>query len=406
MKKKILFAIHKLGAGGAEKSLTTLLQCLSLDDYDVTLLAFDASGIFLSQIPHNIKVVGGANDVVCEDAKILSVRFWNHCNPRLIYIKIRCILGNKLRSKESWKRMCHSQYYNDVWKHQLKDFEGEFDIAVSYMDGVNYYVIDHVHAKRKILWCHNDYNKLDFVPSYDLPYYEKAEKVFTISEVCCQSLRENFPSIQDKFDVIENISSARMINAQACDVSEMESCDDGFDYDKRFKIVSIGRLAEQKGFDIAVDAAKILHDKGIDFCWYVLGEGESRGELEQKVADNGVSDCLKFIGIRSNPYPYMKRADVFAMSSRYEGKSIALDEAKILGKPIVVTNYPSVKDAIEDGVTGLIVDINAESIAEGIEKMYRDEDIRNKLTENLSTKDWSNEKPVVEKFMKVLELNH
>lgn len=403
MKKKLLFAIHKLGAGGAEKSLATLLQCVPLDDYDVTLLAFDPSGIFRSQIPENVKVVGGPDDVVCEGAKILSPVFWRHCNLRLLYIKIRCILGNKLRSKASWKRKCHGQYYNEVWKNRIKDFDGEYDIAISYMDGVNYYVIDHVNAKRKILWCHNDYNKLDYLPSYDLTYYEKAEKVFTISEVCCQSLRDNFPSIREKFDVIENISSATMINSQAADVSELLASNDGFNNDSRFKVVSIGRLTDQKGFDMAVEAAKILQNKGIKFCWYILGEGELRGKLEQMVADKGVSDCIKFIGIRSNPYPYMKGADLFAMTSRYEGKSIALDEAKILAKPIVVTNYPSVSDAIENGVTGLIVNMDSVAIADGIETLYRDKDARKKLSSFLLSKDWSNEKPVVDKFMKVLK---
>lgn len=401
-KKKILFVIHRLDAGGAEKSLVSLLNSLPLEKFEVDLLALDPTGIFRDNLPDGLRFVNPPGEMVCQHVRINEGRFWRHVTFKTLCIKLRCIMGNHARGRKSRARMCHTQYYNAVWKRHIPDLPKKYDVAVSYLDGMNYYVIDHVCADKKILWCHNDYNKLDLVPAYDRSYYAKADKVCTISDVCLKSLIDNFPSMDDKLEVVENISSPRIINAQADMTAEMTGAGDGFADDSRFRLVSIGRLVEQKGFDIAIDAARILKDGGLDFAWYILGEGELRKPLEERAKAKGVDAVVKFIGVRANPYPYIKYADLFVMPSRYEGKSIALDEAKILCKPIVVTSYPSVGDAIESGRNGLIVDIDAQAIACGIMELYRNETLRSQLGDNLRQEDCGNESQVVGKFLKLM----
>lgn len=402
-KKKILFVIHRLDAGGAEKSLVSLLNSLPLDFFDIDLMAINPNGIFRNQIPDKVHLITASRELICKSEKITAKRFWQYTNIKTLLIKIACVLGDRLRGNNNKRLKSRGQYDNDIWKSHIPDCKNEYDLAISYMDGVNYYVIDHVKARRKILWCHNDYNKLEYKPEYDEKYYRKAYKVCTISDVCKKSLVENFPNLKDKFEVVENISSARIINAQANMHEEMRHNNDGFAEDRRFKIVSIGRLSEQKGFDYAVEAAKILKDNGFTLGWYVLGEGPLRKSLEELTNNSNVEDTIKFIGIRSNPYPYIKDADLYVMPSRYEGKSIALDEAKILCKPIVVTNYPSVGDAIINGKNGLIVDINAQAIANGIMKLYNNDNLREELIKNLRQEDCSNEKRVVAKFLEIIK---
>ncbi|CCX68428.1 putative uncharacterized protein [Prevotella sp. CAG:255] len=402
-KTRLLFVIHRLDAGGAEKSLISLLNSLPLDLFDIDLMAINPNGIFRNQIPEKVHLITASRELICKSEKITSKRFWQYTNIKTLLIKVACILGDRLRSNNSKKLKSRGQFDNDIWKSHIPDCKNEYDVAISYMDGVNYYVIDHVKAKRKILWCHNDYNKLEYKPEYDEKYYGKAYKVCTISDVCKKSLVENFPKLSDNFKVVENISSARIINTQAKMHEEMKHANDGFAEDRRLKIVSIGRLSEQKGFDYAVEAAKAIKDKGLEFGWYVLGEGPLRSSLEEQANDCGVKENIKFIGIRSNPYPYIKDADLYVMPSRYEGKSIALDEAKILCKPIVVTNYPSVGDAIINGKNGLIVDINAQAIANGIMKLYNNKGLREELVSNLKQEDCSNEKQVVAKFLELVK---
>lgn len=401
-KKKLLFVIHRLAAGGAEKSLVSLLGSLPLDRFEVDLMAIDPTGIFRDQLPGSINVVDAPRELVCLFSQFSSQRFRQLASLKLSVIKIKGIIGDHLRGRVSKSQMCHIQYYNEVWRKYIPDNNKKYDVAISYIDGLNYYVIDHVQAKKKILWCHNDYNKLDFIPAYDRMYYEKADRICTISELCRKSLIENFPGLENKIAVVENISSARMINFQAGLLEELKSAEDGFINDKRCRLVSIGRLTEQKGFDYAVKAAQILKDKGFSFCWYVLGDGPLRQTLEGQARRNCVSDCVRFVGVRANPYPYVKQADIFVMPSRYEGKSIALDEAKILNKPIVVTNYPSVTDAIENGKNGLVVEMIPDAIAAGILKLCDDVQFRNNLVCNLKKEDCSNEKQVVEKFLDLI----
>lgn len=400
--KNILFVIHRLDAGGAEKSLVSLLNSLPLDDLNLYLMAINPNGIFKSQLPQKINMIEAPNELICETAKITKKIFWTHSNLKTVILKIWSIIRCRLRSKKSKSDKSHDQYYNEIWRKYIPDNSVSYDVAISYMDCVNYYVIDHINAKKKILWCHNDYNKLEYKAAYDLPYYEKAYKICTISELCKKSLIENFPSIQNKFEVIENISSARVIYAQAEILNEMKDSNDGFINDKRFRIISIGRLTEQKGLDYAVDAAKFLKEKGLDFCWYIIGEGPLRKSLEKRAFKQNVSKFVKFIGIRSNPYPYIKLADIFVMPSRYEGKSIALDEAKILCKPIIVTKYPSVYDAIDNGINGILSDIDASAIAKNIVILYQNKDLRNKLISNLRLEDNTNEKQVVEAFLNLI----
>lgn len=403
MKKlNILFVIHRLDAGGAEKSLVSLLKALPLNQLNVDLMAVDPNGIFRSQVPVEVKMVNAPHELVCQRARITDHQFWRFFSLRICAVKIYGIIGDHIRGKKSRLLMCHDQYYNEVWRRHIPECPKQYDVAISYIDGLNYYVIDHVKARKKILWCHNDYNKLDYVPSYDRLYYEKADVVCTISETCRQALVENFPQFSNKFKVIENISSVRWINEQSANLNEMENAGDGFINDTRFRIVSIGRLTEQKGFENAVNAARVLKDDKIDFCWYVLGEGPLRKSLEEHADNIGVSDRIKFIGIRSNPYPYIRLADVFAMPSLFEGKSIALDEAKILCRPIIVTDYPTVYDAIEDGRTGLIVKKNARAIAAAILKLYDNKSLRHSLSIMLSHEDFSNENQVVADFLKQL----
>ena len=113
-----------------------------------------------------------------------------------------------------------------------------------------------------------------------------------------------------------------------------------------------------------------------------MGDGSQRANLQNQIESHEISDLISLKGTTNNPYMYMRRADMIVQSSRYEGKSIVLDEAKFLGKPIVVTNYPSAKDQITNEKTGIVVEMSAEGIAGGIELLMNDEALRNKIGKN------------------------
>ena len=158
----------------------------------------------------------------------------------------------------------------------------------------------------------------------------------------------------------------------------------------------------QKGIDLAVLACKILCDSGIHLCWHVYGEGVQRHNIEKMIEENGLKGTFLLEGMQPNPYPYMKKADIIVQSSRYEGKSIVLDEAKALEKAIVVTNYSSVTDQITDRETGLIVECTPEGIAGGVECLVKDKRMRENL-EMKNSEITDQNKEILYEFYKILE---
>lgn len=164
------------------------------------------------------------------------------------------------------------------------------------------------------------------------------------------------------------------------------------------KIVSIGRLTDVKRFDRAVEAAKILKDNGINFIWILIGSGELENNLKELIKQFGLEKEFILAGVKANPYPYIKNADIFVQTSDNEGKSMVIDEAKILGKPIVVTNYMTVRDVIKDGEDGMIADFTPESVAEKIMMIIEDKSLRDRIISNLKSETIGNENEI-EKYI-------
>ena len=144
--------------------------------------------------------------------------------------------------------------------------------------------------------------------------------------------------------MLENISNGKLI--EKFSLSSIE--ENEYKNFKGLKLLSIGRLMDQKNYPLAIQAASELRKKGIVFLWYVIGEGFDRAKLEALIEKENLGKVFKLIGLRENPYQYMRVADMIVMTSKFEGRSIALDEAKILHKLIVTTNYTSVADVVEN----------------------------------------------------------
>lgn len=373
--KKILFHIGSFQTGGAEKSLVTLLNLLPKDIYNIDVLVFHKSGFFLSDMPENINV-----NVVPFPYRFLSI------SPRCIkeYLKFPLkyffikLLG--LSYTIINKKFSTPQSLWQCWSRYIPLYDKQYDIAVSYLEGLtNYYVIDKVVAKKKILWIHNEYNKLKYNVKFDENYFRIADSIVTISDICKQDLISNFPNLRNKFHVLENISDSALIEKKATE----PIIDDVFSSAKNMKLLSVGRLTVQKNYSLALETARVLMNKNVKFNWFIIGEGNLRYNLEVMSKNLSVDEVVHFLGLRENPYPYMKQADIIVMSSLFEGKSIVIDEAKILCKPIVSVNYPTVRDNIEDGVNGIITEMTPESLAKGIIELYNNKDLMKRLQTNL-----------------------
>ena len=131
--------------------------------------------------------------------------------------------------------------------------------------------------------------------------------------------------------------------------------------------LTVGRLETQKGYDIAIQVAKILKARGLNFLWCFIGSGSSESEITKQISDFDLCDNIKLLGRKENPYNYMKNCDIYIQPSRHEGYCLTVIEAKILAKPIVITDFAGANEQIKNGVNGIIVPCNdTEKIADAI----------------------------------------
>ncbi|WP_251026746.1 MULTISPECIES: glycosyltransferase [unclassified Bacillus (in: firmicutes)] len=378
-KKNLLFVIPSLSAGGGEKSLVNLLSQIDFSQYDVDLFMFNHDGLFMDFIPTEVRVLP-----LPETYQLFSKNITKAVKELLMKGKLSLAYNRvifTLKNKYTKNVSTREQY---TWRHLAKSFarlEKNYDVAIGFLEKTStYFCVDKVNAAKKIGWVHIDYDKLGMDPKFDIGYFQKLNKIVTVSEECENIFKNRFPSEKNKVEIVYNIVSPTMIYKMAA----QESQDVYKRKNNEIIILSIGRLHFQKGFELAIEACKKLVDKGYNIKWNIVGEGEERKKLESLIKLNKLEDHFKLLGLKANPYPYIKQADIYAQTSKFEGKSIAIDEAKILNKPIIVTNYSTAKDQITNGMDGLVAEMNSNSVAEHIENLIQDEVLRKKLINNLS----------------------
>ena len=394
MKKDILFVMNKLSCGGAEKSLISLLHLMDYSKYNVDLLLFKKEGFLMGQIPKEVNLLPEPNEFQYFDMPFKQVV--KEClltfDFKIIWARFRMSLMLKsekipaVREQKAWR------FIGPL----LKKIDKKYNAAVGYLEkNPNYFCVDKVDATIKIGFVNNDYKLLMLDKEIDLPYFEKLDYIVTVSEACEHILVDCFPEFRNKIKMMYNILTEKTINGL--------SIEPIFDFDEsKINLVSLGRLNYQKAFDGAIEACAILVERGLNIKWYVLGDGEDRAKLEKLIASKRMEQNFILLGIKENPYPYIKKATLYVQPSRFEGKSLAIDEAKIINKPILVTNFPSAKDQIQDGINGRIVGMSPLEIADGVQKLLSDKVTMDAFVANLRNENLGTENEM-EKLYKLFE---
>lgn len=395
--KKLLITIHSLESGGAQKSLISFFKCLDkenkLKNYQIDLIVGEMDGVLRNEIPSGINIIQN-NDIFWLSSSFKEKRLFKYFSLRGFLAKLHF----QLLKRFFYKNKNQNSYFWKVWKKYIPENKIKYDIAIAYMDGwCSHYIIDKVKAEKKILWVHNEYEKLNYDEKFDYFYYKTCDKIITISQRCVDNFIKFFPEFKDKVFVLENISLKEEIERLASENKNIEFSD----YKDRKKLLSIGRLCKQKGFDIAIEVAKILKEKNINYIWLILGKGEDYDKLQKKIQEYKLQKNFILLGERKNPYPYIKNCDIFLQTSRFEGKSIVLDEAKILNKPIIATNYETIEDSIKHNETGIIVELNPNKIAQEVINLLTDDDKIKRIEQNLQKKYNGNENELG-KYLKIM----
>lgn len=378
--KKVLIIGMSLNVGGAEKSLVNLLNLMDKEKYNVDLLLFQHQGVFLKQIPDWVNVIEEPTINVLFQSMKVTLN-----DPQRSYKKVSLAIKRYFYTaleRIKWKQFDRIRLHRwlDYYKELIPSNATKYDVGIAYAGGETaYYLVDKTECRKKVYFFHSDYSKINIDKKLEEQYVDAVDQVVTISEACKNSLQNLFPNQREKICVLQNLSSPKLINQLSCAFYPNEYREN----ENKAVIISVGRLINIKGYDIAIRAAKLLKERGIKFVWYVVGEGEERSNLEKDIKNFQLDEEFVLLGLKENPYPYIRNASILVQPSRFEGKSVVLDEAKILNKPIVVTAYNSAEDQIDNGVTGLIAEMTPEGLAEKVSQMLTDSILQESIVKNL-----------------------
>ena len=375
-KKKILFIVNSLGLGGAEKSLVSLLPLFDYSKYDVDLLLFREGGMFRELVDKHVNVLPLPNYIVFSNQPLVKELL----SFNLRYINTRFKLAKALRDNAKLSDKKHdAEVYWQCCKDAFENLYGEYDLAIGWGQGVPVkYVANKVTANKKAVWINADYEAVGHKREDDLENFSKVDYIVSVSDKQTENMKSVFPEYSNKCVTVYDVNNADLIQ-QMADKEDVLSDFDGI------KIVTVGRYNQVKGYDLAIDACKILVDKGYNIRWYAVGEGPFRNDMEKQIDNLKLKDNFILLGAKANPYPYVKAADVYVQTSRFEGFCLSLAEARILNKPCVTTEFECVYNQMIQEKNGLVVDMNAQAVADGVERMINDDEFRNSVIEYLKT---------------------
>ncbi|MBQ9746849.1 MAG: glycosyltransferase [Clostridia bacterium] len=370
MKKKMLIIGITMNAAGTERSFLSFVEKIDYNKYEVELLLAKREGAFLPLVPPQIKVteMGELSEVFAitkGNAFSVIKKLFICKNPFFAFRLLPDIIKMKKGEPE------RTYAANRIWLRlmaKMPPHAGEYDVALAYWgDHTMFYMVDKVNAKKKITWLHFDYDEPPREDAVYEPYFRKCDKIVTVSKEIEVSLTRRFPHLGGKTETIENFINEREIREKA-----KEPCDyrDGF---AGKAVLSVGRLCEQKGFDLAIPAVARLHSEGENIHYYIIGEGDAEytAFLRARIVEAGAENCVTLLPRTDNPYKFMARCDVYLQPSRHEGKPITVEEAKVLGKPLCVTNYKSAREQVEGIENAVVCEISEAGIYEGIKEILR-----------------------------------
>ena len=374
--RKVLISSFDMEVGGVERSLISMLNNFDYSNNEVDLMLYSHTGDFMSMLNNKINLL---NEI--KQYSTFRKSIGETIKQGNLILGLARILS-KFLAKINGKIKNLSEYgiyqMQLMWKYSLPflpKLDKKYDVAISYL-WPHYFVSEKVQAKRKIAWVHTDYSTIETDIDMDLKMWNKFDYIMAVSEECKNAFLKKYPILKDKVKVMENITSPDFIREMA-----RENIEENIKNDNSFKLVSVARLSHAKGIDNAVKALKILHDRGLtNIKWYVVGYGGDEDMIKNLIRENNLEDSFILLGKKINPYPYMYAGDIYVQPSRYEGKAVTVSEAKVVGKPIVITNYATAKSQVKDNIDGIICEQSIEGIANGIEKLYKDRLLRNSLS--------------------------
>lgn len=370
-KKKIVFLLNDLDLGGVQKSIIAMVKYLtSLQQYEIDLIIWQEGGVLEGEIPATVNIIAKSYAPTLKDLKLEKT-----------LLKKTKYLFQFLRYK--W----FEKVAEKPWNYYTK-IEKRYDIAVSYVHRGYplYFTIDKINATKKILWFHHGiYVATEKQKLIDEIFFNRYDTIVAISDSNKKQITGSFPALNTEVQVISNLIEVKEIEQRAGDIiTDMSECPDEYNF------VTVSRISEEKGIDLALAAAHKLKTKGIKFKWYFVGDGALYEEMRKYTNDKHIFDVCIFLGGKINPYPYIRLADIYMQPSYVESQCLTVYEALVLKKLVVATNIPALDEALQNGELGVLCEPNPDAMADAIEKLISNKHHKELLQKALQKYEVSN----------------
>ena len=388
VKRKVLIAVHQLNLGGVQKALISSLNAIDYSKNDVTLYIRKDRVDLLDDVNENVSKIIINKDKTKYYRKPYSIMLMVKLKFAQLCKRDTSIIQQKLNDYVVSQQMKYEK------EHYFPD-NTEYDVAVSYIQShTAKFVCDNINAKKKVVFYHGSKDEFHNINEYVM---ERVDKMYCVSKGAMQAVKGFYPQFAEKIDYVENFVDYKKIREDA------KAFDPEYDKDKLI-LCSCGRITSVKGFDLAVKAAKILKDAGVDFKWYFVGDGIERKNIETLISERNLNDNIVITGLENNPYPYIKNCDIYINPSYEEAHPLSIIEAHILNSLVVATATVGGQAVVTDMENGVIAEINDESIAEKIVLLKNDIELQKNIKESLSKKDYEDDyKIFCKKWEKLLE---
>ncbi|MEZ7527201.1 glycosyltransferase [Cloacibacterium normanense] len=378
-KKKTLIRIGSLRHGGAEKVLVTFLKNLPKDKYEIDLLLNLYSGKYLAEVPNWINVIYLNKGEMITTNRIQDI-------PKKAY---RVLYQNLLKKFPKI-------LYSKILKNK------KYDVEFAAIHGMRDDILDSpIKSSKKIVWIHNDLRKTEFhnYTDQEIRKFFSFDKIMVISE----HIQKDFESLAQ--NEVEKSKIVRIYNPLDTEEILIKSQEPRIkNQDQQPTFVSVGTVFPQKGFDRLLKVHKKLLDEGFKHRIQIIGDGYDFENIKNLKTELGVNETAEMLGFTDNPYPSIKAADFYILSSRYEGFPTVLFEAITLKKNIIATDVSGVQEMLENEKLGLIVENSEQGIYVGMKKALTQPEFFEQYQENL--KDYKmpfNLENSVNKIMEIID---
>ncbi|MBS5427725.1 MAG: glycosyltransferase [Firmicutes bacterium] len=359
-KKRILFINGHLNAGGVERSLVDILKHMDYTKYAVDLLLLEDTGDYASELPSEVKVL---------------FRDIHHTYGSFASSIRRCIVAHDWMCLRLRFLFLLQKFFGACALKRVATIllgKHHYDCVIGFRPGICSDLAAYsVQTDRKITWWHHGEFNVDCATYGNM--CSKMNAVAVVSQSCKAMLQEKLSELESKLVCIPNMLDAVAIGQKAGNSPYTGDM---------LHIVSVGRLAPEKHFENIIPVAKMLRDMSTDFVWHIVGDGSEQARLESLIVENDLKDHVILDGSKTNPYPYMKYADLFVHPSYVESQGLTVLEAMALGVPCVVTKSRGPCEYIEDGVNGLLTEQSPESLAEEVLAILNDKKLYQHIKEN------------------------